>query len=145
MMGAPMFATIHFMWWSRDRPRYLLLVLCGVDEGMQEGCRRGFTACKGVLPLFSAPQFPMLPSSQAGPYGLSFGIRNLGNLQICPGMSLCLIQSIPFNPQPSAALPGKCFVQRILGCCLPTNEIVDWAVILPRIFGTQTVPGRCGS
>ena len=101
---------------SRDRSRYLLLVLGGVDEGVQERCWRGLTACQGVLPLLSAPQFPVLPGAQAGPYGLGFCIGDPGNLQIYPGFPLCLIQSIPLNAQPSAAFPGECFVQSILGC-----------------------------
>ena len=83
---------------SRDRSRYLLLVLGGVDEGVQECCWRGLTACQGVLPLLSTPQFPVLPGAQAGPDGLGLCVGDLGNLQIRPGMPLCLIQSIPLNP-----------------------------------------------
>ena len=83
---------------SRDRSRYLLLVLGGVDEGVQERCWRGLTACQGVLPLLGTPHFPVLPGAQAGPDGLGLCVGDLGDLKIRPGMPLCLIQCTPLDP-----------------------------------------------
>ena len=116
---------------NKHHARYLRLSPGFMNESVKESCWCGFAAHQEVLSLAGAPHFPVLPGSQARPNSLCFCIGDPGNLQIHPSICLALFHGTPFPTQPSAAFPGECLVQGVLGCCPSSGVVVQWAFILP--------------